>query len=312
MPKDFKILLGYDGSEYADIALDDLQKAGLPEEADAFVATIAEMWIQAPRSFGGVETSYVDENVTGEAQSRIIAAKGAEKLKEYFPKWTIEHAAAAGSAAGILLAKADAWKPDLIVVGSQSRGPVGRFFFGSVAHSLVNNALSSVRVARRNEGSGINNSEKAVRILVGVDGSEGSDAAVDSIISRNWSTGIEVCVASAMDYLVPLKQFDLVEPTGFHHSEYFREELQKAEKNINEAAKKLERAGFPTISVIKNQDPKTFLIEQAKEWKADCVFVGAKGLSRIKRILIGSVSSSVAARAECSVEVVRSLEPKAD
>lgn len=305
MAEKFKILVGYDGSEYADFALDNLRKAGLPEEADVFVATVAEMWIRMPLSYGGVETSYVDENVTGEKQARAIAAEGAEKLKEYFPKWTINYATAVGSASGILLAKADEWKPDLIVVGSQSRGAIGRFFFGSVAHTLVNEAFSAVRVARKNEESGTDNLERAVRILVGVDGSEGADAAVDSIISRNWAAGIEVCVVSAMDYLIPLKQFDLVEPTGIQHSEFFREEMQKAENNVNEAAGKLERAGFSTISLIKNQDPKNLLIEQAKKWKADCIFVGAKGLSRFERILIGSVSSSVAARAVCSVEVVR-------
>lgn len=302
MPESFKILIGYDGSEYADRALDDLRKAGLPDEADVFVATIAEMWVQAPRNLSGAETNFVDE---GETQSRMIAGRGAEKLQEYFPKWTIEHAAAAGSAAGMLLAKADELRPDLIVVGSQSRGPVGRFFFGSVAHTLVNDAFSSVRVARKNDESEIDDAERAVRILVGVDGSEGSDAAVDSIISRTWTTGIEVCVASAMDYLIPLKRFDSIEPIEFQHSEYFREELQKAENSVDHAMKKLEQAGISSRSIIRNQDPKYMLIEQAREWRADCIFVGAQGLSLIKRIMIGSVSSSVAARAECSVEVVR-------
>jgi nucleotide-binding universal stress UspA family protein len=47
------------------------------------------------------------------------------------------------------------------------------------------------------------------------------------------------------------------------------------------------------------------LCSQADEMKADCIFVGSRGRGRLDRFLIGSVSSGVAARAHCSVEVVR-------
>jgi nucleotide-binding universal stress UspA family protein len=47
------------------------------------------------------------------------------------------------------------------------------------------------------------------------------------------------------------------------------------------------------------------LITEAEDWDADCIFVGAKGMRGIERLLIGSVSAAVAARAHCSVEVVR-------
>ena len=38
---------------------------------------------------------------------------------------------------------------------------------------------------------------------------------------------------------------------------------------------------------------------------ADCIVVGATGLTRVERLLLGSVSSSLAAQAHCSVEIVR-------
>jgi nucleotide-binding universal stress UspA family protein len=52
-------------------------------------------------------------------------------------------------------------------------------------------------------------------------------------------------------------------------------------------------------------DPKRVLVDEAETWSADCIFVGAKGMSRVQRVLLGSVSGAVAARANCSVEVVR-------
>ncbi len=303
MSEKFKILIGYDGSEFAETALEGLPRAGLPVEVDAFVVSVAEMWIQMPRSYGGVETSYVNQTITGEAYSRELAVKAVEKLKADFPNWTVDYGTAVGSPTGILLAKADEWKSDLIVVGSQSRGAIGRFFLGSVAQSVVNNALCSVRIIRQCE----ENSGNVNRIIIGVDGSEGANAAVDSIIRRNWASDSEVRVVSAMSYLIrsTLRQFDLVEPSAIADTEFYQEEIRKNEQNVNLAVTKLENAGFAVSSVIKSEDPINLLIEEAKEWKADCIFVGAKGMSRIERMLIGSVSSTVAARAHCSVEVVR-------
>jgi len=74
---------------------------------------------------------------------------------------------------------------------------------------------------------------------------------------------------------------------------------------IDEAVSKLNAAGLKTAVVVKEEEPKQLLVAEAESWGADCIFVGAKGMGRIERFLIGSVSSAVAARAHCSVEVAR-------
>jgi nucleotide-binding universal stress UspA family protein len=56
---------------------------------------------------------------------------------------------------------------------------------------------------------------------------------------------------------------------------------------------------------VKDGEPKSLLIAEAESWGADCIFVGARGLGRVERFMLGSVSTAVAARAHCSVEVVR-------
>ena len=38
-----RILIGYDGSEGSDAALDDLRKAGLPRDVEALIVSIAEV-----------------------------------------------------------------------------------------------------------------------------------------------------------------------------------------------------------------------------------------------------------------------------
>ena len=72
-----------------------------------------------------------------------------------------------------------------------------------------------------------------------------------------------------------------------------------------EAEARLREAGLDVKSVIKVGDPKHVLVETALSLNADCIFLGARGYSFLERFLIGSVSSAVAARAHCTVEVTR-------
>ena len=67
----------------------------------------------------------------------------------------------------------------------------------------------------------------------------------------------------------------------------------------------LREAGLATTPVVHEGDPGRVLVQDTEDWGADCLFVGAQGLTRLERLMIGSVSSAVATRAHCSVEVVR-------
>jgi nucleotide-binding universal stress UspA family protein len=47
------------------------------------------------------------------------------------------------------------------------------------------------------------------------------------------------------------------------------------------------------------------LLNEAVDWGADSICVGTRGLHGFRHLIYGSVASAVAARALCSVEVVR-------
>ena len=70
----------------------------------------------------------------------------------------------------------------------------------------------------------------------------------------------------------------------------------------------LRAAGLDVSSVIKEGDPKTVFLEEAVLRGTDSIFVGASGTSALDRLLLGSVSGALAARASCSVEVIRAAK----
>jgi nucleotide-binding universal stress UspA family protein len=77
------------------------------------------------------------------------------------------------------------------------------------------------------------------------------------------------------------------------------------DRMMKAASDKLQAAGLKISREVVRGAPSQRLLDAAVDWQADCIVIGARGLSGIERFLIGSVSSDVAVRANCSVEVVR-------
>jgi hypothetical protein len=63
--------------------------------------------------------------------------------------------------------------------------------------------------------------------------------------------------------------------------------------------------GSNRLLADQEERPKKRSSRRGSKLGADCIFVGARGLSRFERFRLGSVSAATAARAHCSVEIVR-------
>src|SRR5262245_47780140 len=292
-----KILIAYDGSEGAESVIDDLKRAGLPRRAEAIVLTITEELFPAPTSIGGVATTFGKDLLEKEKDSLALARRAQSRIHQLFPGWKILVDAGIGSPGAEIVARADEWRPDLIVVGSRGRTALGRMFFGSVSQKVINDARCSVRVARGR----IVEPDVPARIIVGVDGSEEADAAVEEIASRNWPAGSEVRIVNSA-WTIPSAS----DPgTAVTLADWIARETERVNKVVEGAAEKLGSTGLKISTVVKERDPKALLSSEAEEMKADCSFVGARGMWRLERFLIGTVSLGVAARAHCPVEVIR-------
>jgi nucleotide-binding universal stress UspA family protein len=293
--KQMKILIGYDGSQCADFALADLNRAGLPPEVEAKVITVSEQWIPAPTSIGGVHTSFPVDDLEKEARELANSAK--EVIKSIFREWRVHAEAAIGSPANVLIWKAEEWNPDLIVVGSHGRTALGRFFFGSVSQKVLHAATCFVRIARGKESR----NPGPLRLIIGVDGSLNAESAVQAVMSRHWPKGSEARVVGAVGIFPPVA----TEFMALEAGKWIANENARVKEAVDAASSKLREVGLSASSVVKDGDPKYILLDEAEDMNADCIFVGAKGMGRIDRLVLGSVSSAVASRAHCSVEVIR-------
>lgn len=287
-----KILIAYDGSECAEAALNDLRRAGLPQEAEAIVVSVDEQWLPLPSSYGMAETSF-PSSYPPSAEVEALAEQASQRLRVIFPAWQVHSAATVGSPASAVLFKADQWQPDLIVVGSHGRTALGRFLLGSVSQKVLGEAHCSVRIARGH----CEETQTPARIAIGLDGSPESEAAVRTVAARIWPAGSEARAITVLDQLISAV-VELVDKTEGDGRLWIRETLDAA-------TEKLRAAGLTVSSLIRKGDPRHILPDEAASWGADCIFVGARGLSRFERFRLGSVSGAVAARAHCSVEVVR-------
>lgn len=316
-----KILIAYDGSESADTGIDGLQRAGLPAEAEALVVSVAEVWLPPPPSDDVIDDTFPSQTPRSVILARKraelmlelahqLAERGSQHVQRIFPRWRVNHEAISGSPAFELLNRAGEWQPHLIVVGSHGHTALGRFVLGSVSQKVLTEARTSVRVGRRPTGSGTS----AQRIVVGVDGSPGSQAAVRAVAARDWSPGSEVRVVVSRGLMKAFPVSLLIPPVNQFVGEVNEAEQAQAEQVAAEAVKEL-RADLDEKSMIVSVavdvgDPKHLLVRDAEDFGADCVFTGATGFSnRLERLVLGSVSAAVAARAHCSVEVVREQQP---
>ncbi len=280
-----RLLIGYNRTDFAKAAIEDLARAGLPAEADALVLTVAEL------CFPTVKAEDASE----------IATEGAARIRELFPNWNVTTQTSHGAPIREILAAAEMFKPDLIVLGEPNKTGNINSFLGPVSQGVLTDGDSPLRITRKCDTA----KAEAPRLLVGYDGSEGAALAVDAIASRPWPSGTSVRLLSIDDTGV-LGTIGRMSPQMRAAAVGAGFASRWAETLASNALDQLTKAGLDASVEVRSGHPQTALVEAADEWNADCIFVGPHCAGNsYERFLLGSVSVAVAAHAHCTVEVVR-------
>jgi len=153
-----------------------------------------------------------------------------------------------------------------------------------------------------------------MRVLVAIDGSPCSDAAVTEISSRPWPVGSEFKVLTA--YELPPTPTPDVWAISSDYYEKVEEVVRENAQAVAEGARlklreKLDGSFIVSAETIAGS-PRNVILKEADSWKADLIVVGSHGYSRWERFLLGSVSQAVVSHAKCSVEVVRCKSAEAE
>lgn len=134
------------------------------------------------------------------------------------------------------------------------------------------------------------------RILVPVDGSDHSWKAFDYALDEHPDDELEVL------HVVDPMQGD------YEPDESNAQTVKRSDKIRDDVETRLDEAGqdSPTVDVVTREGrPADEITDHANTDEIDQVVMGSRGLSGVKRLLLGSVAETVVRRAEVPVNIVR-------
>lgn len=268
-----RILVAYDGSAEAELALRWAAEEAHGTGRGLHVVAVDDV----PTSPWGTAAVHRGE--------KVLAG-----VEESLGDLDVEVETRVGHVTGELLSAAVS--ADMVVIGSRGHGRAADLLVGSVSQHLARHAPGPVVVVRPARAT------DSHRIVVGVDGSTASSAALDYACQRAERTRETVVALHAWRTHAPSTDVWSSEPRDLKGLAHRQVLLAESVAGL--------RSDHPDV-VIEQEAvpvaPVTCLVDASRN--ASLVVVGSHGLGYFGGLLLGSVSQAVLQRAECPVAVVR-------
>lgn len=283
-----RLVVGFDGSEAAVSAV--RWAAGEAEMRDASVRVVSSYSMPPVMNFYGLGTAAATEPNLQPLKDACVADLQAvvAKSTHVHPRVGFDFQAVNEHAVTALVREAGA--ADLLVVGSTGAGAFKSFLLGSVTGAVLHESPCPVVVvpAELHEVTG--------RVVVGVDGSKHSDAAVEWAIDEADRHGADLIVLHAWGH--PYRMTDGGIAPGHDLAEVdaaiiVDRAVEVAHERMVGAVERKLVEGGATQS----------LLDEAET--ADMLVVGSRGRGGFRSMLLGSVAHAVSAHSRCPVVVVR-------
>ena len=141
-------------------------------------------------------------------------------------------------------------------------------------------------------------------IVVGTDGSDTAQKAVDEAVDLAKALGAKLWLVSAYEPVpkARLREEARQTPADLQWMVNPREEV---DSTLSDAADVVRGAGVEVETFAREGDPADAILDVAEERDADLIVVGNKGMTGARRFLLGSVPNKVSHHAPCNVMIVR-------
>lgn len=134
--------------------------------------------------------------------------------------------------------------------------------------------------------------------LVAIDGSEGSDAAIDEALDLARDAGAHITYVFVRKPPSPLLGYP-------YYDRLLSNELATARATLDAAMARAADADIETVSEILEGDPVDEILSFADNRGADLIIMGSRGRGAFAGALLGSVSSEVVQHANVPVLVAK-------
>jgi nucleotide-binding universal stress UspA family protein len=172
----------------------------------------------------------------------------------------------------------------LVIIGNRAETQSERHSLGSVTEKIARHAECPVLIVKRKP--------KIEKLLVAVDGSKHADKALEyaAQLAQHFRADLAL-VHIEEDKLIRIGGPQVVDCLG-----------TVGECILDEAAKKI---NFASKKILEYGSPAEVLIKIAKKADVDIIIMGSRGLSSVRRFLLGSVSDDISIHSRNSVLIVK-------
>jgi nucleotide-binding universal stress UspA family protein len=262
--------------------------------------------------------AFIDESLETELRVSQLAYLQSvrDRVRHQFPSLPVVTRLLHGEVASRLADEAATLKADLMVLTTHGRGPMGRFWLGSVADSLVRQSHVPLLLVRPGKGAPDLKQEPVLRhLLIPLDGSELAEQILETALTLAKLLEADITLVRIVKPVVPLDYpVEVATAAAAVQSVLERVEalqsqlLDEAQKYLDSVARRVKAGGFSVSTRVDfEQQPATAILQDIEESDLHMVALETHGRRGLSRLFLGSVADKVIRGASVPVLVHRPI-----